>query len=272
LRLLLVLTIVAYLALVALALFSDRVIFQPRASSYRLSAPEISRAGIQPLTFASGETRIAAFYVPNPEARYTLLFSHGNAEDIGDNVPFFRELRQAGFAVFAWDYRGYGESGGVSSERSFYQDAEAAYGYLTSTLQVPPERIITFGRSLGAAAAIDLAARHPVGGLIAEAPFITAFRVMTRVRLLPWDKFDNASRIGRVRCPVLVIHGRSDGVVPWRHGERIYQLANQPKRFLWVEGAGHNDLLLIAGKTYFKALQDFSAWLEAGSQVQSSLP
>ena len=148
-------------------------------------------------------------------------------------------------------------AGASLPRRSFYQDAEAAYDYLTSTLQVPPDKIIASGRSLGAAAAIDLAARHPVGGLIAEAPFITAFRVMTRVRLLPWDKFDNASRIGRVRCPVLVIHGRSDGVVPWWHGERLYQLAHEPKRFLSLEGAGHNDLLLVAGKTYFTALEDF---------------
>ena len=269
-RLLLLLAIIGYLALVALALFSDRIIFQPHPSSYRLSDLEEARDGIRPLTFVSGDTRIAAFYLPNPAARYTLLFSHGNAEDIGDNLPFFRELRRRGFAVFAYDYRGYGESGGVSSESSFYQDAQAAYEYLTVTLQVPPERIIAHGRSLGSAAAIDLAARRPVAGLIAEAPFLTAFRVLTRVRLLPWDKFDNASRIGRVRCPVLIIHGRSDGVVPWWHGERLYQLAHEPKRFLSQDGAGHNDLLLVAGKTYFTALADFSSWLEAKPQVQSS--
>ena len=220
-RLLLLLAIIGYLALVALALLSDRVIFQPHPSSYRLSDLQQSPDGIRPLTIPSGDVRIAAFYLPNPAARYTLLFSHGNAEDIGDNLPFFRELRRRGFAVFAYDYRGYGESGGVSSESSFYQDAQAAYEYLAGALQTPPERIIVHGRSLGSAAAIDLAARHPVAGLIAEAPFLTAFRVLTRVRLLPWDKFDNASRIGRVRCPVLIIHGRSDGVVPWWHGERL---------------------------------------------------
>jgi len=264
LRLVILCAVVAYAGLMILALRSDRLIFQPHSSSYRLK--ELAASGtreVYPLTFVSGKADIAAVYLPNASAGYMLLFSHGNAEDIGDDLPMLEEFRRAGFAVFAYDYRGYGASGGVSSEQSVYQDVESAYSYVTGTLHIPPEQIIAFGRTLGCAPAVHLAATHSVAGLVVEAPFLSAFRVLTRVRLLPWDEFDNASKIRRVHCPVLVIHGRADGVVPWWHGERIYQLASAPKRYLWVDHAGHNDVVIVAAQRYFAALREFSAALPA---------
>jgi len=273
LRLMIPCAVVAYLGLVVLALRSGSIIFQPHPSSYRPA--ELARSGnhdVRPLTFASGKANISAVYLPNGSAHYTLLFSHGNAEDIGDDLPMLEAFRSAGFAVFAYDYRGYGASDGVSSEKSLYQDADSAYEYVTGTLHIAPERIVAFGRSLGCAAAIHLAAKHPVAGLILEAPFLSAFRVLTRVRLLPWDKFNNASQIRRVHSPVLVIHGRADGVVPWWHGARIYQLANQPKRYLWVDYAGHNDVMMFASQRYFAALREFSASLDSSQQAPHSSP
>src|SRR5438876_1121812 len=136
-------------------------------------------SSVQPLILTSGQVSISAVYLPNVSARYTLLFSHGNAEDLGDDLPMLNELRRAGFALFAYDYRGYGTSQGVSSEKSLYEDVDAAYEYVTRTLHVSRDRIISFGRSLGCAA---------------------------HVRLLPWEKFDNAANIRRVHRPVLVIH------------------------------------------------------------------
>jgi pimeloyl-ACP methyl ester carboxylesterase len=266
LRMLLLLAVVAYSALVVLALLSDRIIFQPHPSSYRLSDLAASR-GVQPIILTSGQVNISAVYLPNVSARYTLLFSHGNAEDLGDDLPLLNELRSAGFAVFAYDYRGYGTSPGISSEKSLYEDVDAAYEYVRRTLHVSPDRIISFGRSLGCAAAIHLAATHSVAGLIVEAPFLSAFRVLTHVRLLPWEKFDNAAIIRRVHSPVLVIHGRSDRVVPWWHGEQIYELANEPKRYLWVDRAGHNDVLPFASQRYFEALNDFVGLLDHNQQA-----
>lgn len=263
LQLLLLFVAVAYIALVGLAMISDRLIFQPQPSSYRqtdLTTPGI--ADVHPVTLQSGDKRITAVHLPNKSARYTLLFSHGNAEDIGDDLPMLEQFRRAGFSVFAYDYRGYGTSEGVSSEKTVYQDVEAAYDYLTGTLQVAPDQVISFGRSLGCAAAIHLAASRPVGGLILEAPFLSAFRVLTRVRLLPWDKFDNTSKIRRVRAPVLVIHGRSDRVIPFWHGQRMYELANEPKRHLWIDRAGHNDVLLVAWEQYVTALKTFAESLD----------
>ncbi len=265
LRVVLLTLVVAYVGLMVLALLSDRVIFQPHPSSYQLAELGVYRIpGLHTVMLPSGNAQIAAVYLPNPSARYTLLFSHGNAEDIGDDLPMLAEFRNAGFAVFAYDYRGYGVSTGRSSEKSVYEDVDAAYRYLTETLNVPPDRVISFGRSLGCAAAIQLASTKKVAGLIVESPFLSAFRVLTRVRLLPWDRFDNAAKIRRVHCPVLVMHGRRDQVVPWWHGERIYALANEPKQFLWVDAAGHNDVQLSS--KYIPALTGYEAMLRTNSR------
>ena len=252
LRMLLYLAIGLYLMLVLVAVFlSDRMIFQPQRSSYQ-DTPDILK-----LTTADG-TRISALYLPNPAATYTILFSHGNAEDLGDNRQFFEELRRAGFAVFAYDYHGYGTSGGTPSEKTIYSDADASYEYLTRNLGIPARHIISFGRSVGAGAAIDLAARKPLAGLIIQSGFTSAFRVLTRMPLVPFDKFRNLEKIALVRCPVLIMHGRADRVIPFQHGLQLYERANQPKMNFWVERADHNDFELVAGEGYYKALKKFS--------------
>ena len=255
-----------YISLIVLALKSDSIIFQPQPSSYTDASLSATLARLSPpgqvIHLESGDQTITASYLPNPKARFTLLFSHGNAEDIGEVMYFLQSFYDAGFSVFAYDYRGYGTSSGNPSESGVYDDVNAAYDYLTTQLHVPPSQIIAMGRSLGCGAAIHLAARHPVAGLIVEAPFLSAFRVLTRVQVLPWDKFNNARDIRRVHVPVLVVHGTSDQVVPFWHGKRLFELANEPKTFMPVEGAGHNDVVLLAGKKYVQAMQTFAAVLK----------
>ncbi|HWR15090.1 MAG TPA: alpha/beta hydrolase [Terriglobales bacterium] len=258
----LVLICTLYAALVGLALISDRLIFQPQPSSYAdegLSA-NLSRLP-EPGHFMhiiSGGERISALYLPNSKARFTLLFSHGNAEDIGDDLPLMQLFREAGFSVFAYDYRGYGTSTGRPSEKAVYEDAEAAYDFLTRKLGVSPDHVIAMGRSVGCAPAIHLAANRPVRALIAEAPFTSAFRVLTRVPLLPWDKFNNVRTIRKVHVPVLIIHGRNDEVISFWHGEKVFRAANEPKRFVPIERARHNDVMFVAGPMYFQVLADFA--------------
>jgi hypothetical protein len=263
--------VVSYLALIILGIFSDYLIFQPFPSSYtdaglELSAKRLGIADVRVLHLQSVVSdkkpeSITAVYLPNPDARYTLLFSHGNAEDLGDDLPQLDAFRRAGFSVFAYDYRGYGTSTGRPTESGAYADAEAAYKYLPGELHVPPEQIIVMGRSLGAAAALQLATSHPSAGLILESPFLTAFKVISRVKLLPFDKFDNESRIRNYRGPLLVIQGQADRLVPPSHGRRIYELATGPKQSLWVPGAGHNDVFLTAPQDYLHALRTFAASL-----------
>ncbi|MFA6134186.1 MAG: alpha/beta hydrolase [Phycisphaerae bacterium] len=241
-------------ALIA-AFFSERLLFRPHASSYRDSAEIIK------LTTSDG-VRISALHLTNPAARYTILHSHGNGEDMGDDRDIYRRICRAGFNVLAYDYHGYGTSGGSPCERSAYADIDAAYAYLTTQLGIPPEQIILYGRSVGGGPATDLATRQPVAGLILESAFVSAFRTAVRVPLLPWDKFKNLAKLPAVRCPILVIHGEDDMIVPAWHGHRLYKAAPGEKQCLWVPGAGHNDLIDVVDARYDKALQNFASLIE----------
>ena len=249
---LLLIPLFVYLGLLAFARFyADKVIFQPQFSSYR------DNENILKLTTSDGEKISARFY-ENPNAAHTILFSHGNAEDIGDTDFLMREFQKNGFAVLAYDYRGYGTSEGTPSEEKVYRDADAAYDYLTREIKIAPEKIVLYGRSLGGAAAIDLASRKKVGALIAESAFVSAFRVLTKIRLTPFDKFTSLKKIKNVNCPVLIIHGRRDQTIPFWHGEKLFAEANEPKFSLWLDEAGHNNVFAVGGKAYLQSIRDFT--------------
>jgi hypothetical protein len=166
--------------------FADKLIFQPQPSFYR------DDESILKLVTPGGE-KISAKFFRNPTAEFTILFSHGNAEDIGSSGFYFEELSDAEFNVFAYDYRGYGTGEGQPSEQNSYQDAETAYNYLTGELKIPAEKIIIYGRSLGGAVSIELASRKNCGGLIVESSFISSFRVLTRYPMYPFDRFQSIS-------------------------------------------------------------------------------
>lgn len=234
--------------------FSDRMIFLPPAPSYD--------ARSLPVVFVKAEdgAEIAVLHLPNPSARYTLLFSHGNAEDLGHGLPFLEELRDAGFAVLAYDYRGYGASSKdkFPTARGALLDELAVYRYALDELKIPASRLILHGRSVGNGPAIALATREPVAGIIVESGFVSAFRVLTRVQLLPFDKFPNLKMIRELRCPLLLIHGVEDEIIPLWHGEVLFAAAPEPKTAWWVEGAGHNDLALVAGERYLSAIREYA--------------
>jgi abhydrolase domain-containing protein 17 len=235
-------------------LFSDRMIFLPPKSTYSASDLAVK------LLPVGAERHIATLYLPNPDALHTLIFSHGNGEDLGHNRWFLGALHDAGFAVLAYDYRGYGLSdGGAPGERATYADIEAVYDYATRELAIPPHALIAHGRSVGTGPSVHLAASRPVGGLILESGFTSAFRVLTVVPIFPFDRFSNLRRLRDVDAPVLVMHGTRDEVIPYRMGRQLFEAAREPKRNLWVDGAGHNDFAAVAGARYWQALQSFSA-------------
>ncbi len=249
--------ILVYLGMFIYAYFyAEKIIFQPQRSSYRDTGQIIK------LDSAGGGAKISAVYLQNPNARYTILYSHGNAEDIGQILPTLKEIQAMGFSVFTYDYRGYGTSSGTPTEENAYRDEDAAYDYLTDKLGVPANQIIALGRSLGGAMAVDLASRRQLGGLIIESSFVTAYRVITQIPLFPLDKFQSLSKIKQVHCPVLVMHGKKDEVISFWHGEKLFQAANEPKLSLWVEGAGHNNFFEAAGNCYQQALLDFVALID----------
>ncbi len=256
LRTVLLLLSALYIALLLLAVFfSDRMIFLPHPASYA-DTPEIAK-----IPTPSGK-KISAVYLHNPAATFTLLVSHGNAEDLGDDRFWLENLRHAGFSVFAYDYQGYGTSEGTASEKAAYEDEAAAYEYLARDLKTPPHRIIIFGRSVGTGPATYIAARRPAAGLVLQSPFVSAFRVLTRVPLLPFDKFPNYKNIPHVHCPVLIMHSHGDTVIPGWHAQKLFELAREPRQIFWAQNAGHNDMDQVDG--YLEALQNFSASLESG--------
>lgn len=215
-------------------LFSKSMLFQPQPSSYE-NTSEIFKISVR------GERTVSAIYKINPDAEFTILYSHGNAEDIGDVSPVLDLFVKMGFSAIAYDYAGYGTSEGHPTELGCYDEVNAVFRYLTETKEVPSKKIIVYGHSVGGGPSVELASKNQVGGLILESAFSTAFTVVTKIPVLPFDKFENIKKIKHVKSPVFIIHGTDDRVVPFSHAKEMFKKANQPKMFLPVKGRGHND-------------------------------
>jgi abhydrolase domain-containing protein 17 len=256
----------AYLGLVVFAwLLADAMIFPAPPASYA-DAPG------QPKLPAPDGNTITAVFLPNPAASHVLLFGHGNKMDLGKADKRLQLYRAHGWAVFAYEYPGYGTSTGTPSEAGCYAALAAAYAYLTRLKGIPPEKIVLYGLSLGSGPAIDLASREPVGGLILEGAFLSAFRVVTQWKILPWDRFDNIAKIGRIRTPLLSIHAREDHTVPFFHGQRLYAAHPGPKQHLWVAHAHHNNILETDPAAYWDAMEHFRLSLAPTLTPASTAP
>lgn len=248
--------LVAYVLLAAGFYFlADSVLFAPQYPSYRDTSDIIK------LETKSGK-KISAIYFPNPHAKYTILFSHGNAEDIGLMKPFLQLYQQQGFSILAYDYQGYGTSEGRPSEENTYQDIQAAYDFLTKDQGIPAENIILHGRSLGSGPSVYLAKSAPIKALILESSFVSAFRVETKIPLFPFDKYPNINIISDLTIPLLVIHGTKDRIIaPW-HGKKLFAASPGFKQSYWVNGADHNNLYQIAHEQYWMTIKNFIQQLE----------
>jgi uncharacterized protein len=240
--------------------FEDRFIFFP--SRQLVATPTGVGLAYEEVRFGPGE-RLHGWFVPG-EGPLTLLWLHGNAGNISHRVAMIRALRGAlGANIFIFDYSGYGLSQGRPSEEATSEDARAALAYLRGRTDLDPDRIVYFGKSLGAAVGVALAAREPPHRLIAQSPF-TSIGDMARLHY-PWlpigglltTRYDTLERIKDVRAPILVVHGDRDTIAPLEHGRRLYEAAREPKRFLVVEGAGHNDVLEAGGPEYLATLREF---------------
>jgi len=236
------------------------MIFSPPPASY------VDGPGIIKIDVEDGQA-IRGRYFKNPDAEFTILYNHGNNEDIGMNLHWLRRFRERGFSVLTYDYRGFGLSKGKSTEKNTYQDARAAYDYLVKQQNVPPSEIIVMGRSLGGGVAVDLASSRPVAGLIMQSTFISINRVVAGGQVVPFDRFKNISKIARVNCPILVIHGTADSLVKFWHGQKLYEAAKKPKGYLWVKGADHeDDIAAIAGARYWQAIEGLTEKIKNGGK------
>ncbi len=210
---------------------------------------------------AADGNKITAVFLPNPKAAYVILYSYGNGESLEHCHEFLDELREHGWSVCAYDYPGYGTSTGKPTEAGCYAAINAVYDYLVKQRQIPPERIVLYGQSMGSGPTVDLASRQPIGGLILHSAFLSVFRVVTHYHILPWDVFNNLGKIDRVKVPLLSIHGRADTIVPFWQGQALYNAYPGPKTCLWIPNAGHNDILEAAPEEYWAALERYRAGL-----------
>ncbi len=252
LKMILMTVATAYLGLALFALvFANRMIFPQPPSSYSDSDAIIK------IPYGDEGYEISALFLPNQQADRIVFYHHGNGEDLGRTQGRLELLREQGFAVFAWDYPGYGTSTGRPNERRIMQAAQASMQYIVEELGFSEEQVILYGRSLGGGPAVQLAEDHGVAGVILEGTFTSTFRVLTRIRLLPWDIFDNLSRIDAIEAPLLIIHGTLDHTIPYSHSLKLYERAADPKTLVTVDTGGHNNLVEDFAEIYWEAVDTF---------------
>jgi uncharacterized protein len=240
--------------LVVLWLFQRRLVYFPLGEP--VPAVESVLPGAEEVRFQTEDGLwLQGWYVPaTGGSRATVLVFNGNAGDRSFRAPLAAALTRRGLSVLLFDYRGYGNNAGEPSEEGLARDARAARGYVESRPDVDTDRVVYFGESLGAAVAVTLALEQPPARLILRSPF-TSLADMGRVHypFLPTgpllrDRFESIRRIGQVACPVLVVAGDRDQVIPFEQSRRLYEaIQRTDSRFVSIEGADHNDLELLVG-------------------------
>ncbi|MGB6350466.1 MAG: alpha/beta hydrolase [Pseudolabrys sp.] len=246
LKWLLILVVLGYGGLLTLMyVFQRSLMYFPDLTRTSPAAAGLPQAEEITLTSSDGET-LVAWYVPPRGAKPVVIYFQGNAEGLAARVGRFTWLTADGTGLLALCYRGYCGSTGRPSESGLLRDAMAAYDFVRS--RFPARRIVLFGESLGTGVAIALAADREIDALILDAPYTSIADVgaaaypFAPVRWLLKDSFRSDQRIAHVRAPLLVLHGEHDGIVPIAFGEKLFSLANQPKRMVRFPSGGHVNL------------------------------
>lgn len=246
----------------ALERFIESTIFYP--DTVMMYGPPDYDLAFDDIWFENSEgIRLHGWMIPAVNPRAVLLFCHGNAGNISHRLDNVARLHRIGISVFIFDYRGYGRSGGSISERGLYEDTKAAYRVARNHADGNGLKLVIFGRSLGGVAAVDVASSNPCAGVILESTF-TNLAAMARTHFpLPLmdgilkKRFNSVDKIAGIRAPILFFHGDNDEIVPYSYGRDLFEAAPEPKEFVTLEGAGHNDTYLVGGEAYFTKLGDF---------------
>ncbi len=254
--------------------FHRRFVFVPQAkvldtpSQFQVAYEEVWIPVSQPNGTVE---KVNGWWIPTQiqqmQRQGTLLFLHGKSSNMGGNAPHAIRFCNLGFDVLLIDYRGYGKSeGGFPSEASVYQDAEAAWEYLTRDRKLSPTEIYVYGHSLGGAIATELVSHHPdVAGLILDSTFTSIVAVAAEtprnrlfpLKLLIHQRFDSLQKIKTISVPTLFIHGTADEVIPHQMSEQLFAAKSEPKQILLVPGANHNNVAATDWNAYSQAIRDF---------------
>ncbi|MDB5810077.1 MAG: alpha/beta hydrolase fold containing protein [Betaproteobacteria bacterium] len=261
---LLIAAAIAYAAMLLLVfLFQPRLVYFPQIEREFSITPRASGLDYEDADFKSEDgVRLHGWWVPARAARGAVLLMHGNAGNIANRLAYLTMFNRLGYSVLLFDYRGYGKSGGRPDEEGTYRDADAAYRHLTEVRNVKPYDIVLLGESLGGGVATWLALKHPPRALILASTFTSIPDLGAKiypwlpVRLLARVKYDNLSRIGKIEAPVLIAHSKSDDIVPFAHGQALFDAAREPKQMLVLAG-GHNEGFLFARDDWVAAVGAF---------------
>jgi fermentation-respiration switch protein FrsA (DUF1100 family) len=235
-----------------LLLFQERLVYYPQMGRDQRLDPRDHGLQHASLTLATPDgERLDAWFVPAPGSDAAALIFHGNAGNMTQRMDTIAMFHRLGYSVLIFDYRGYGRSTGRPSEQGLYRDAMAAWDYLTRERGIAPGRIVLFGESLGGAVAAWLAAQvggngQQPGALVLASAFTSAPELAAD--LYPWlptrglvrMRYDTRAALKEISCPVFIAHSPDDDIIPYRHGQMLYQAAGEPKAFLEMAG-GHNE-------------------------------
>lgn len=232
-------------------LLIDRFMFHPVKNGYGKDIDGFIDIG-------TNAVPIAARIVGACKGKKTIMYCHGNAEDLTAIDGRFDALVADGYTVATFDYPGYGLSDGTPDEEGCYRNAYRLYDWLVCCRGISPKDIIVVGYSIGTGVATAVAASRKVGGLWLEAAFLSAPRAVTQIRLLLVDPFPCIDTIRHVECPIVMLHGTSDSIIPYSQGCRLYGIAPTPKWFVPINGAGHGDIIEVMGlQRYTETLRCF---------------
>ena len=262
LALVVVLALGVYAAVcILLYVFQSRLVYVPDRKI--VGSPAEIGLSYQDVELISADgVRLSGWWVPQKESRGVLLFCNGNSGNISHLLGRIATYRDLGLSILVFDYRGFGASGGKPTEEGTYLDVEAAWNYLVEEREIAPEKILVYGWSLGGPIAAWLAQRHSPAKLVLESTFTSLPDLAQQIypllpnRLLARFEYNTLDYLSRVRCPILVVHSREDRLIPFAHGQQLYQAFNGPRTILEIEG-DHGDGFSLSEQHYKETLGAF---------------
>jgi len=257
-NLLAALAVLATAACTMLESVERELVFRPVTAQWSGYSPAILNAEEHWIPVGDEGERLHAWWIASPRAKLTLVFFHGARVNLSGSIYRLRAFRDAGFNVFAFDYRGFGKSSPLlPSEQSVYEDAEAAMKWVDARVPDRRKRVL-YGHSLGGPIAAEAALRSGgAAALVLESTF-TSVSEMTHLSGLVTQRFDLLDKVQRLRLPVLIVHGAEDDLVPPDMAKRLYEAARGPKRLLMVEGVGHRWVAFRARDSIFAQLHELT--------------